>query len=330
MAQPLHLVESIPIPIETSVPQPDMALTAHDLWLLTHTHTEKQWNTYDADGPRTHQFQQIELPGRKHRRLRTEASPDVPAEEYEVVNLLGWTESVDTALTQKTHEKLSGYIPGAAINTEATYGIDGTVEGNWPKIRGLNLDDMAARTFDMLRTVYADKPLVITATSMNAAVLARVEELNDNSDQQVNIVQRILYEPCLVPPERAGLRMAPGFFAHVIKDYMHELVYRTAPSEIFEIILDEAKSGPRLRDIPAVLAQGLSLLRGTPYDLIATLARKEPIKIQGTTDCLGSDIVNSLPFKHRNVEGKGHGMAMNPRKRAYAIAKALQSMASVG
>jgi hypothetical protein len=322
MAQPIPHIEAAAAPIAVEVPLDETLLTAREQNLLDNTHVIDTWMTYEDGQHHVHQTQRIAMPrpGRVHTRLVTERH-EAP---YRIVGLEGWTESIHTPLAHNTHAHLAHLNPHASVSTEATYGIDGSTRS--PRRHGrLDLEEMAEETLDTLVFQYEDEPLVITATSMAAAILARMERLRRIRRAPLNIVHRVLYEPCLTLPERSGVRMIGRFAAHMAND-LHRVQRRTPLMEKPRLVTDYIGSRPRRGDITTVIKQGLAVKDGTSWSDIQLLASTKPSKIQGTKDCLKSPEVDGLEgFIAHDIEGAGHAMGAVAVERAVAITGALRA-----
>lgn len=338
MAAPLLPPEALSSPDEISMPEsrlgivdispkPGQFLSEHDLYMLTHTTVESVFPARDPSA--RNKALRIELPdGSMHRRLYTPSEDPEVQPPFRVVNILGYTESIDAPHVRKYHDQLAHMLPSIPVSTEATYGIDGTADelNTWQKL-GLTHDDVAQRLFDVLHLTYDDMPIIPVSTSQGASILARVRDLHEADGSHLTFQDQILYEPYLLTKEQKCFRILSRFIGgHVLIDGTRELLKHTRPSEIPELWWDQARSMPHFKeDATALLAHGIGNLRRTEQRVITNMLAYGALVLQGSVDCLGCEETNSLPgVELKRVPGKGHSMGMNPAKRALSVAKALR------
>ena len=285
------------------------------------------WQTQDGADVRSHRLLHLDLPGQRHRLLHTgtEGGRD---SDLVIANLPGWTETLSGFVLRKTHARLSHELPDAIIDTHATYGTDGTLSHANPLvITKQSLENAAQKTFNAFLPLYDDKRLVLVATSMGAAILARMEEINQSEGSPLDIVGRILYEPCLVLPEHAGVRMFSRLAIHLTINTLDEIVHQSSPRAALSFIEDGVHSLPPFTDLPVIWRLGWSLLGWTRPELLNSLAERHPTVIQGKHDVLREPAFEGHPdVVIKLLQGKGHCMSNNSTKRALAIAKAVRAM----
>jgi hypothetical protein len=339
MAAPLYTSEKPALQLVPPLGEVDGAATSHPAlpdnvrWLLDHMDIGPEWETKNGVYTHLHQSHTIELRnGNRHRRLHSEALEIDTTPQYELVNLLGWTESVDALITRDTQVQLSHANPHIAVNTEATFGIDGTGIASGSRGSDITSSDAIAKAhFEMMMNVYPDTPIVVTATSKAAGELARLDRLNDKAGRPLTIIGRILYEPALVnaDPTRVALAgrvaTAARFLGHMPFEYGRHVSEQPGIRGKARSVISLARSMPHVRDSVTILRQGLHILEGTDMEDIVALAEKHPTKIQGTLDCLKDPDVDALPFVAQDVEGVGHAMGADALARAGAITLALRN-----
>lgn len=294
------------------------------------------WHSVTDGIVKIHEAQRIGLAGRRHHQmLHTEASSANPA-ALVVANLPGWTETINGTILRQTQQYLSHQLPEAVIDTHATYGTDSTLPRRALRSLGGHTLDLAAQeTFNVLAPLYDGRRLVIVATSMSAAILARMDEINDAEGQPIDIVGRVLYEPCLVSSWQARLHMFTHLPGHLLLGAVAEVVQQSSPRQAAHFIYDNYHSLPPASDLAVISRLGLSLLGGTSKELLAKLAARGPYDIQGREDCLRESIfenfLQEVTFARSHellklVDGKGHCMGGEAAKRARAIAKAIRQL----
>jgi hypothetical protein len=219
---------------------------------------------------------------------------------------------------------------GAAVlaRIELLNRFDGTLYQHDPLEVGEQAIHYAARkTFDVFVPLYEGKRTVIVATSMSAAVLARMEQLNQSAGEPLDIAGCILYEPCLVLPENAGAGLLGRFAVHLVQSAFDELVHHSSPRVALGLIYDSLHSHPPVADLPVIGRLGFSLLQGTSAGLLETLAEQHPYLIQGVEDCLRNTSLEEDPrVTTKLVPSKGHCMNINSGKRVTAITAAVMAM----
>ncbi len=293
------------------------------------------WQTRLGDDVRHHEAQRLALPGRHHQMLHTEAASGNP-DAIVVSSLPGWTETINGTVLRHTQAQLSHLLPEAVIDTHATYGTDSTLPRRALLSLGRHTLDLAAQeTFNVLAPLYDGQRVVIVATSMSAAILARMDEINDTHGQPIDIIGRVLYEPCLVSSRRARLHMFTHLPGHLALGAVSEIGRQSSPRAAARLAYDNINSLPPASDLAVISRLGLSLLGGTSKELLAKLAARGPYDIQGRDDCLREsifeDFLQEVTFARSNellklVEGKGHCMGGEAVKRAGAIAKAIRKL----
>lgn len=290
---------------------------------ISNTEYLGHWDTY-RDGERFRHFvQAVQLPSRRHQRLLTAAYNASQPGTLHLANLEGWTESIHGDIAHETQAELAELNPDIDISTEATYGMDGSTRAPHRPWKRITYNEMARETFSMLQFSYGNTPLVLSACSMSAGVVARIERLNQAAKSPLNIVGRIMYEPCLTSPENSGLPMALEFGWHMRTD--SKRVRRETPrNQRPGLFFDVLHSGPRLGDWPNVLQHGIAILGGTPHEDQRALDRTCPIDIRGSEDCLTSRRLPGLESAVvKEIEGAGHAMGAIAVERAVAITEGL-------
>lgn len=287
----------------------------------------ESWQTQDGADVRSHRLLHLALPGQRHRLIHTAAEGDRDS-DLVIANLPGWTETLGGFVLRKTHARLSHELPDANIDTHATYGTDGTLSRANPLIiTKLSLENAAQKTFNAFLPLYDNKRLVLVATSMGAAILARMEEINQSEGSPLDIVGRILYEPCLVLPEHAGARMFSRLAIHLTLNTLDEIAHQSSPRDALSFIGDGVHSLPPVTDLPVIWRLGWSLLGGTRPELLNSLAERHPTIIQGKNDVLREPAFEGHPdVVTKLLQSKGHCMSNNSTKRALAVAKAVRAM----
>ena len=333
MAQPIIPVEAFSSLPGTGGSEAGANMDDHYRRMLAITTIEDSWVSNGPEGPVINQVQRLDIsevagPGTVHRRLYT-APASALKPPFGIVSILGYTESIDAEYVRKHHGYLSALHPDIPVSTEATYGIDDTADEltAWQKVR-LTHDQVAERTYAVMRYLYPNLPVIAVPTSQAASIHARIRKLNEADGEPIEFQDQLLYEPYLLTKEQKCFGILARFVAgHVVIDGTRELLTNTNPSEILGLWLDQATSAHAMRrDLPALVGHGISNLRRTEHSVIAGMLAKGALVIQGSRDCLGCEATNSLPgVELKVVEGKGHSMGMNPVKRAHAISKALKN-----
>lgn len=185
----------------------------------------------------------------------------------------------------------------------------------------------AQKSFDVFVPLYEGKRTVLVATSMSAAVLARMEEINQDAGKPLDIVGRVLYAPCLVPPEKARAVMLGRFATHLVSSTFDELVRDNSPREAISLINNTLHSRPPVSDLFRIIGLGIALLEGTPVEMSNLLAEQGLHLVQGMNDCLRNTALEQHPgVIAKLLPGQGHSMSMNSANRVDAIAQEITDL----
>lgn len=285
------------------------------------------WHTNIGGAVQYHEAQRLALPGRHHQMLHTEsASGDSDA--IVVANLPGWTETINGKVLRQTQAYLSHQLPEFAIDTHATYGTDSTLPRQALHYLGGHTLDLAAQeTFNVLAPLYDGKRIVVVATSMSAAILARMDKINDDQGQPINIIGRVLYEPCLVSSKRARLHMFTHLPGHLVLGVVDEITRQNSPHDAARLIYDNLHSLPPGRDLAVIARLGLSLLGGTSRELLDILAVRNAYLIQSERDPVrGHGYENRSNGVVEILKDRSHCMAGESAERAAAIGRAIRTL----
>ena len=162
---------------------------------------------------------------------------------------------------------------------------------------------------------------------MSAAVLARIVKINQEGGRPLNIVDPVLYAPCLVPTEDARAVFLGRFAAHLVHSTFDELIRDSSPRKALRLINNTLHSRPPASDLLRIIGLGLALSQGTPKELCDMLAELGPHIVQGENDCLRNKVLEQHPLVTTNLlPGRGHSMSLNSADRVAFIGAKITEM----
>lgn len=262
---------------------------------------------------------------------------DPSLEQTTIVRLPGLGEVIENGVGLRMHTELSGKFPTAKVVTIANSGhgkLNCSSKSDNSTRNSYSIEAMANQRAELLAGISSDR-LIIVGTSMGSVIGNKLVQLSLNNNNQLNIAGSCWYAPALVTPNNAKrdiLRFLPKF----AKDSSLEVAYRSNllknPLAAIGALSIIASSIKDYRISPAAAtAQLFDIYKGTPLDEIEnTVANLPSSAIVGTADSLKElamwrEFADKYPhFLLKEVDGRGHGMTLNPVKAVHKITKTIR------
>lgn len=289
--------------------------------------------TGSQSSAREHHLAHIALDGWRHTVWHTE--PQGSGQPKLIIAAKpGWGEIIESGLGKALHLALCDELPEARVVSHATHGV-GKASQRIPfkELSKHGMDKIAEQGLELLSVVGNDAPLVVIGASMGTVIISDLLNLNIDKGEPVDIAGVVHYGTALVDPTRAKRDMGVSFVPALIKDIGKELFIKTPPRKILGKLVMLAASRPSLSDLPPMVRQGMDLFHGTPQaEIEKVVARYPTAVITGTKDPLAQiPMWDELGSRYPSlllklVEGRGHGIILNPEEAARKIAATLVEM----
>ena len=264
--------------------------------------------------------------------LSIEDGPDT--EKLTIVTKPGLSEIIEDGVGWEFHKELANRNPTTKVLTHATEGFGPSAQhGSIWELSGLGLDTMAKHGQELLATYFHDERLATVGTSMGTVIFHKLLTTNRLllPDEQLNIVANINYAPALVDPANILKDMFLKFPGLMLIDGVLEVLARTSPHRLKELCKVLTSSKPGRRDIPPILRQIVDLRHGVHEgDVLINSEYYNTAAIVGQHDPVGQ-----IPMWERMpnvalhvIPGRGHAIAVNPRKGARKVTTTLNEILS--